>query len=641
MCGIVGGFGKLSETNLCKMIDVIAHRGPDNKSYEIINNVHLGYVRLSVIDLSEASNQPLWDINKKACIIFNGEIYNYKALRSELEKMNYIFKSHGDAEVLLNLYLEYGVSIFNKIEGMFAFVIWDTVKEELLVARDHYGIKPLYYCHNEDGFYFASEIKALLQIDNFNKSINYDALLRTLTFLWSPGEETLLSAVKKVKPGHYLVIKNGQICENVCYWQWPEYKPIYSKIDESVYAILQTLQKSVKDQLVADVPVGAFLSGGLDSSLIVALAKRAQEKNKRFECFTIDLNIKDQENEGFADDLPYAEIVAKALSIPLYVLNVNPDIVELLPKMVYHLDELQADPASINVLLIAEEAKKHGIKVLLSGTGGDDLFTGYRRHFAVNYEKLWIWLPSFLKRLLGYLIKLLPKGNTICRRVSKLFQYADLPENERILSYFYWIDPQLVKDLFVDEIKEKLSNSPMDFMLQELISRPERSPVEKMLYLERSYFMVDHNLNYTDKMSMACGIEVRLPFLNRNVVTTASMVDVKLKQKGSIGKWILKKAAEKLLPNNIIYRPKTGFGVPLRIWLKKDLTPIINKYLNEECIKTRGIFKPEKIQHILRDVLQGKADYTYTIFALICFEMWCQIFIDNKKDFEYFPQQLS
>tara|TARA_B100000795_G_scaffold269497_1_gene259046 strand:+ start:6 stop:1886 length:1881 start_codon:yes stop_codon:yes gene_type:complete len=626
MCGIAGAYGNLSQDELKNMVKEINHRGPDFSSYESIDNVHLGHTRLSIIDLSSASNQPLWNKDNTACIIFNGEIYNFKALKVLLEQKGYLFNSNGDAEVLLNLYVEYGTDMFEHLNGIFSFAIWDQKKELLLLARDHFGVKPLYYFQNDEGFYFASEIKSLIQVDSLKKSINYDALLRTLVFLWSPGEDTLLEGVNKVKPSHYIVVEKGRMQQQTPFWSWPDYQPNNLTEEQTAANVYQSLEASVSDQLVSDVPVGAFLSGGLDSSLLVAFAKKTGIKN--LECFTIELGNTSRGNEGFSDDLPYAKKAAEHIDVPLNVLKVTPDVVSLLPKMIYHLDELQADIAPINLMLICEYAKNKGIKVLLSGAGGDDIFTGYRRHYAVSLEKYWSWLPKTMRHFLKLMTGLLPKHNTIGRRISKAFKYANLDSDERLLSYFYWMDPEIARDLFVDEIQNKLSESPMDFILNELSQKGNLNKVEKMLYLERSYFLVDHNFNYTDKMSMAAGIEVRVPFMDKRVINCAAGIDVKLKQKGVIGKWILKKTAEPMLPKNIIYRPKTGFGAPLRDWLKGDLSGFVDKYLSVEKVNERGIFKSNKIQDLINEDRLGNEDYSYSIFALLCFEIWCQKFLD-------------
>jgi len=624
MCGIAGAIGFLEEETLQSMADKISHRGPDNTSIYSYGDVHLAHVRLSIIDLSSSSDQPLWDIENRACIVFNGEIYNYQSLKNELMTKGYQFSSSGDSEVLLNLYLEYGNDCLNKLSGIFSFAIWDKNKQELFIARDNYGVKPFYYSVNENGFYFASEIKALLEVTSIKKEFNFDSLFRSLVFLWSPGEETILDNIHKLKPAHFARIKDGKIIEYKSFWQYPSCNTTSKTVAELTDSVYSALEGAVEEQLVADVSVGAFLSGGLDSSFIVALANK--KSSQKVKCFTIDSGGDSLAKEGFVDDLPYAKKVADLLDVDLDVLKVTPDITSLLPKMIYHLDELQADPAPLNVLLICEQARKEGVKVLLSGAGGDDIFTGYRRHYAVTAEKYWSWLPKPCRKTLQYSTSLLPKKNAVLRRVAKAFQYADMDENERLLSYFYWLDPKIAKGLFKDS--SKISSNPMGFILDEIAQLESDDPVEKMLFLERKYFLVDHNFNYTDKMSMATGVEVRVPFLDKGVVEAAAEVPSNLKQKGRVGKWILKKAAEKVLPNEIIYRPKSGFGAPLRTWLQNDLAPLVDSCLNTETIDERGIFNAKNVLSLIEDDRQGKADYSYPIFALLCFELWCQQFLD-------------
>lgn len=625
MCGIAGGYGRLDIKVLEKMAQKMSHRGPDYLSFSSINNVHLAHARLSIIDLSSDSNQPMWDSQSRACIVFNGEIYNYRELRKELEDKGVTFRSQGDAEVLLNLYLEEGENCLNKLSGIFSFAIWDTQNEHLFIARDNYGVKPLYYAVTSEGFYFASEIKSLLCVESVQSGINLDSLFRSLVFLWSPGEETLIKDIKKVKPAHFMIVKAGKIVRYEKYWDWPAYNPDAS-IDSLEHQdhIVNALNSAVKEQLVADVKVGSFLSGGLDSSLLVALAKQNLESGIR--CFTIDSGSADQAKDGFEDDLPYAKKVASYLDVELDVLKVTPDITQLLPKMIYHLDELQADPAPLNVLLICEQAKKQGVKVLLSGAGGDDIFTGYRRHYAVKAEKYWAWLPKPARSILKSLTAVLPKGHAVPRRISKAFQYADLSADQRLLSYFFWLDPSVALGLF--KYPEQVSKTPFKFIYDELAKVETDDPVERMLVLEQKYFLVDHNFNYTDKMSMATGVEVRVPFLDKRVADAASKVPSALKQEGRIGKSILKKAAGKFLPQDVIYRPKSGFGAPLRTWLKNDLSEFVDTLLSADTINKRGIFNAEKVQQLLDDDRAGRADYSYPIFALLCFEIWCQQFLD-------------
>lgn len=623
MCGIAGALGNFAPALIEQMVHKIEHRGPDNLSWFSQGKLHLGHARLSIVDLSAASNQPMWDATGRLCIVFNGEIYNYQLLRQQLLAKGYQFNSNGDAEVLLNLYLEYGVDLLSHVNGIFSFAIWDQQTEQLWLVRDHFGVKPLYYTFTPDGLLFSSEMKSLLVCPDVSRALDHDALLRTLVFLWSPGPHTVIQAVKKLEPGCYLTVHANGSSEITQYWDWPAYQPGQLSVEEHSHEVLASLRQSVADQLVADVPVGSFLSGGLDSSLIVAMA--AEKSKQPVDCYTIDTG----DTDGFEADLPYARKVAEHLGVPLHVLKVTPDIVSLLPKMVYHLDEVQADPAPINVLLICEMARKQGIKVLLSGAGGDDVFTGYRRHYAQSVENYWSWLPLPLRKILKQMTGLLPDSSNVTRRISKAFKYADLNGAERLLSYFFWLDPAVARGLFRPEIK--LSDRPFDFMLEKIPADPSIPAVEKMLMLERRYFLVDHNFNYTDKMSMATGVEVRVPFLDHRVIDTASRIPAELKQQGRTGKWILKKAAEQLLPHDVIYRPKSGFGAPLRQWLKTDLAPLVADVLSQESIDKRGIFDATAVNRLVAADLNGE-DYSYPIFALVCFELWCRQFLDSNNE---------
>tara|TARA_R110002126_G_scaffold110918_1_gene248360 strand:- start:72720 stop:74663 length:1944 start_codon:yes stop_codon:yes gene_type:complete len=632
MCGIAGVVGSCPPQQLQAMANKMSHRGPDNLSVLSFGNIHLAHARLSIIDLSPHSNQPLWDIKRKSCIVFNGEIYNYKALRDELVTLGYTFVSDGDVEVIVNLYLHYGIACLEKLNGIFSFALWDTRSSELLLVRDPFGVKPLYYTEAQDGFYFSSEMKSLLVNPNIARELNYDAIFRSLVFLWSPGPETVLANIFKLEPGTYLRVKDRNIIEKTQYSEWPHYQPEKTSVKQACDALQEALKTSVTEQLVSDVPVGSFLSGGLDSSLIVAMAKKTGLSD--FECFTIKSEGAHKNNDGFVDDLPYARTVAKHVGVHLNEVEVKPDMFKRLAWMMYHLDEPQADPAPLNVSLICEEARKKGIKVLFSGAGGDDVFTGYRRHYAIKLEKYWSWLPVRMRRGLQQRSEHLPKRDPKLRRLAKMFAYAGESKDARLLSYFYWIKPEVVRELFTDEIKNKLSDNPMAGLLDELKNRPEKNELEKMLYLERRYFLVDHNLNYTDKMSMAHGVEVRVPFLDKRVAECASRIHTKFKQHGCHGKWILKKMAERYLPKSVIYRSKAGFGAPLRDWLKHDLKELVDELLGEKSLTQRGLFKYEAVQMLIIEDRRGEQDYSYPIFALLCIELWCRIFIDGDTSYE-------
>ena len=572
MCGIGGFFGTFDNDLLENMSLRIAHRGPDDKGIlrDSINGIGLVHQRLSIQDLSSAGHQPMWTHDESACIIFNGEIYNFQELRADLIKDGYIFKSNTDTEVLLNLYLKEGVKLLSKLNGIFSFAIWDKRINKLFIARDGIGAKPLYYSETTSGFVFASEIKALLVYPEVSREISPKSIYDHLTYLWCPGSNTILGSVKKLKPGYAMTLSKGQIQKIWQHYDLPYNGLIKNNIsvNEAKEQVAETICKAVNRQLISDVPVGAFLSGGLDSSSIVAFAKKINP-SKQFKCFSIDFDNSSRNFDGMSQDLPYAKRVAKHLSVDLEIVHVKPDIINRLEEMIYFLDEPLADPAALNTMLICELAKDQDIKVLLSGTGGDDIFTGYRRHFAVSQEKLWDWSPNFLRRGLASLSSKLPVEHSFFRRLSKAFSYANLDGNNRLVSYFFWLNPTMGFSLFSDEFKSELGDySPASSLLSSLSSyNGDDSKLNKLLYLEGKHFLADHNLNYNDKMSMASGVEVRVPLLDQDLIALATSLPLNFKQHGKIGKWIFKQAMEPYLPKDIIYRPKTGFGVPLRYWL--------------------------------------------------------------------------
>jgi asparagine synthase (glutamine-hydrolysing) len=377
--------------------------------------------------------------------------------------------------------------------------------------------------------------------------------------------------------------------------------------------------------MISDVPLGAFLSGGLDSSSIVAFAR--QYTNQKLQCFTIDFDQELAKEEGFVSDLPYARRVAKHLDVDLHIVRVGPEIASGLPAMVEQLDEPLADFAALNVFFIAGLARQQGIKVLLSGAGGDDVFTGYRRHRALGLNFLWDRLPGGLQRMLSGVGRRLPARRPLLRRVAKLLSVASMQGDERLASYFDWASPEVVRDLFVRELAPTLDEEPL---LEALRKAPDTAtPLQRMLLLEQQFFLGDHNLIYTDKMSMAASVETRVPFLDPEVMTLAASIPDQYRQRGAVGKWILKKAMEGILPADVIYRPKMGFGVPLRAWLHGPLQNLSRELLSPDTLRKRGIFDPEAVSHLLRDEELGRADHAYSILSLMCIELWCRSFLDK------------
>jgi len=396
MCGIAGFAGDFDRYLLDRMNSAIAHRGPDDAGTEYYPNARVGLAhrRLSIIDLTDRGHQPMSDVTKTATIIFNGEIYNYRELRAELIRDGFRFRSDSDTEVLLNLYLRDGSKMLEKLNGIFAFAIYDHRDCSMLIARDGLGVKPLYYAETSRGVIFASELKALLQEPSIDRSLDEEAIWHHLIYLWSPSPLSMLRSVRKLEPGVALEIRDGRIRGKWTFYDLPYDRPLVDwPKEDAIVQVRKAVVRAVDRQLVADVPVGAFLSGGLDSSAVVALARR-RLGSERLQCFTIGFNDPRAKAEGMSEDLPYAQRVAKSLDVDLHTIYVGADMVDELGNMIFYLDEPQADPAPINALFITRMAREQGIKVLLSGAGGDDVFTGYRRHQALRLERLWSWIPQ-------------------------------------------------------------------------------------------------------------------------------------------------------------------------------------------------------------------------------------------------------
>ena len=607
----------------------------------------MAHRRLSILDTSRNGSQPMHNIDSQISIIFNGEIYNFLELRAKLEKFkNLEWRSNSDTEVILNLYKYYVDSnlglnqFFQSLNGIFSIAIWDGSKQELIIARDSFGVKPLYFYKIRSAFIFASEIKALLPfINNFKEKLtlkdkfedlDLKAIERYMTYLWCPGNRTPSKEIKKMEPGSFLRIKNGEIKEEYKWNKLPSLNFAYKKDKylskkDSVEGVKTHLKEAVRRQMISDVPLGAFLSGGVDSSSIVAFAK---EFNPNIRCFTIDNGKETQRG-----DLFYAKKVAKHLDLNLSIIKIDPyKFISSLENMVWQLEEPIADPASLNIKFICEYAKSQGIKVLLSGTGGDDIFSGYRRHVALRNSYLLDWIPGKTLRFMNNLTYKLPVNFEPSRRLRKLITTLNSKGNNKIFDYFRWIDRNDLNQLFSDEFKNQIKDScaeqPFLHYLKDISK--SSSDLERLLALEQRFFLGDHNLNYTDKMSMLSGVEVRVPYLEKDLCEFAVLIPPNLKIKGFESKWILKKAMEEYLPRDVIYRSKVGFGMPIRDWFKNELKDWLYDTLSQEKLQSRGIFNPTAVENLINLNTIGTIDASYSLLSIVCVEIWCQRFLDNK-----------
>lgn len=629
MCGIVGFSGAFDPLALKQGLNGIAHRGPDDSGLfeDRAHGIGLGHVRLAILDLSPLGHQPMASADGRVVLVFNGEIYNFRELRAELVAKGYGFRGCSDTEVLLNLYLAQGEAMLSRLNGMFAFALWDARDRSLLLARDPLGVKPLYFAATSRGVAFSSEIKGILPLVPEARELDPVALHRYLSFLWCPGEGTPLKAVRKLNPGEAMVIRQGRVERRWTWYRLPVFKGVTPDLSEkdALAGTVAHLRQAVARQMVADVPVGAFLSGGLDASAIVTFAREHQADLR---CFTIE--VEGGQEEGFADDLPYARHVAKHLGVELEVVRIEAARMALdLERMVVQLDEPLADPAPLNVLYISQLAREHGMTVLLSGAGGDDLFTGYRRHRGLLLERYWAWLPNAARVGIERLSGALDQRRALGRRLQKLFSGAALEGDARLVNYFLWARREDLLPLYTPDFRTGLGDAAAEApMMDFLAGLPEQTaPLDRMLALEQRFFLADHNLLYTDKMSMAVGVEVRVPFLDLDLVAFAQRIPLRYKQRGQEAKWVLKKAMEAYLPREVIYRPKSGFGAPLRRWLRGELRELVGDVLSYESLRRRGLFDPTAVQKLITANDEGRVDASYTLLSLLCIEIWCRKFL--------------
>ncbi len=609
---------------------LVAHRGPDDEDYWFDSScgIGLGHRRLSIIDLSPEGRQPMTNEDGTLRLVYNGEIYNYRELRRELEQKGHRFRSHSDSETILHLYEEEGVEAVCRLKGIFAIALWDGRERRLLLARDHLGVKPLYYSLLPQGIVFASELKALLVFPEISRALDPEAIHQHLSFIWATAPHTMLKAVKKLEPGFRLVFSEGGGMRHEAFYDLP-YDGTRTKASRTEYeeGIRERVAQAVERQMVSDVPVGAFLSGGMDSSAVVAMMRRVTDEPIR--CYTIGFDGSPDDNP---EDLPYARQVAEHLKVDLEEVRISSDIVGFTEKMVYWLDEPQADPACINVHLISQQARADGFKVLLSGAGGDDIFSGYRRHVALYLERYWGWLPRAARKALARSVSDLRVESTLKRRLQKYFVYADHPPEDRLMAYFLWATDEQIRGLYGDALRSQLSEYETLAPLRQTLARipQEKDPINRMLYLEAKHFLPDHNLNYTDKMGMAHGVEIRVPLLDVDLVNYAVKIPAGEKQRGTQIKAAFKEAMRPFLPEAILTRPKTGFGAPLRHWIRGELREMVRDILSERSIAARGLFNPQAVQQLIEHNERQEVDAAYMIYSLMCIEMWMRNFVDQQ-----------
>jgi asparagine synthase (glutamine-hydrolysing) len=646
MCGISGVVNCGDRETLERMTSVQTHRGPDDagvwdRKFPDGSYVGLGSRRLAILDLSPDGHMPMCNEDRTVWITYNGEIYNFAELRRELESKGHRFASNTDTEAVIHLYEQEGPDCVKRLNGMFAFAICDlrAATPIVVVARDHFGIKPFYYYHDGKRFAFASEIKALLQVPGIEAELDPQALHQYLTFLWVPDPKTMFRGILKLPAGHHAILRNGEL-KITQYWDlsFPSADQAYTRSEADLTdEVRERLAHSVQAQMISDVPVGAFLSAGLDSSSIVALMRGATDQPVR--TYTITFPPKYRVGETTLDDPEVATRLARTLGCENERIVVEPNVAELLPRLLWHMDEPTADPAIITAYLVCREARKQ-VTVLLSGVGGDELFAGYRKHVADYWAQAYRRVPGPARRAFEAALDALPsfRGSALkgtIRLAKKMARSASLDPRDRFIANCTYLDADLKESLYSSEFfGEKEFSDPADRHFAAFDRVAGADFLHQMLYLDTKIFMTSLNLTYNDKMSMASSVEVRVPFLDRELAEfVAWNVSPNLKLKGFFQpttKYILRQAMRDTLPREVLRQPKAGFGAPVDYWLANDLKGMVDDLLSPSQVRKRGIFQPSAVQRFVEEHRSGRRDWSMQIWQFLTLELWMQNFLDGQ-----------
>jgi asparagine synthase (glutamine-hydrolysing) len=632
MCGIYG-IAELREGRrpaedlLNRMGQIMIHRGPNDYGHYGADGIAMGMRRLSIIDL-EGGHQPIPNEDRSIWAVCNGEIYNFKELRKELEALGHVFRCDSDTEVIVHLYEQHGLDLFKRLRGMFAIALWDSTCSRLILARDRLGKKPLYVCREPHRVLFASEIKSLLEVCQIPRAMNTQALQEYLALGYVPAPWTLFEGIEKLLPGHYMVIEKGKVREQHQYWNLLSGPIEMRSEDEWVESVREKLVESIRVRMVSDVPLGAFLSGGVDSSAIVAAM--AGMTSRPVKTYSIGFEGADR----FYNELPYARIVADKFATDHHEIIARPDIGQLLPKLIWHLDEPIADSAFVTTYLVARLASET-VTVILSGVGGDEIFGGYRRYLGNHVARYYNRLPGVVrKQWLPRLLSALPQDRhssmkNYVRYADAFVKSAGADPAQRYMSYVTLFSPQLQERLL-----RAGNGSGSAIMQQHLEGHPEFPGLNQLIYADIKTSLPDDLLALTDKMTMAASIECRAPFIDHELVELAASMPDSLKIRGFTMKYLLKKAVKPWLPAEILNRKKRGFGAPMGSWIRKDLGPLVTSLLSREQVAKRGLFNPSFVQEMVARHNAQQADYTDHLLALINLELWCRIFLDRQDHVE-------
>lgn len=624
MCGICGVYNAqsaepVSTQLLEQMTRLIAHRGPDDSGFHVDEPVGLGFARLSIIDLS-GGHQPMCNETGDVWIIFNGEIWNYKRLRTELQEKGHQFRTNSDTETIVHAYEEYGVECVKQIHGMFAFAIWDASRQRLFLARDRAGKKPLYYTQVNGDFLFASEIKSLLCHPRVKREADTQALADFLSVRYVPAPATLFANIFKVLPGHWLLCENG-VMRQESYWDYTFGETEHRPEQEYLQGIRQHIHRAVEERMMADVPVGAMLSGGVDSSIVTGIMSKLTAQ--KVQTFAVGFDHPDY------SELPYAKLVSEHFGTEHHELVVkSSDMTEYWPLLTWHRDEPVSEPSDLGVYLISKLARQY-VKVVLSGEGGDELFAGYPKYvvdWMANYYHI---LPASVRNQL-----VLPLADRLpysMRKLKKAVHNLSQPAPQRWMSWFGIFNGTLKEQLLSEQTKASIDLDSSRAFSSWLEKNPQRDNLSSMLYLDTKIWLPDNLLMKGDKMTMAASLESRIPLLDSQLVEYAASIPSSAKIKGFKTKYLLKKAFEDFLPSTILTRKKMGFNVPTGVWFREGQRGLITRLLLSEQMRSRGYFNDAFIARMVRDHLEGRTNYEAQLFTLASLELWFRVFIDSSQ----------
>lgn len=623
MCGIAGILTYNRQTRapteiLDRMLGSIKHRGPDDDGRLVDHELAMGMRRLSIIDLVDGK-QPMFDCSGRYGIIFNGEIYNYRELQGDLESRGHKLATQSDTEVIIHLFEELGAECVHQLRGMFAFAIWDKKERELFIARDRLGIKPLYYTEIEGSLIFASEIKALLDHPAVGANLDYRSLSQYLSLKYVPAPNTMFAGIRSLEPGHSLYVRNGQT-EISRYWDISFKKNKLIKTDEE-YAeeLLHLLRESVKLRLRSDVPFGAFLSGGLDSSIIVALMAEVMDEPVK----TFSVGFSDAGNQ---DELPYARQVADHFGCEHHSFEITArDFLDNAENVLWHMDQPISDHATVATFMVAKLARQH-VKMVLTGEGGDELFAGYARYEGERFASLNNVIPAPIGQLIRSGARVLPG----LRRAKVAIDALTIKdEATRFANWFPMLSDDMKAELLTGRMAELRAGAANVF--RDCLDRTDATdPLDRMLYTDTKLWLADFLLLRGDKLTMANSLEARVPLLDHKLVEFAASLPTSMKLRGRTRKYLLKKVGSTLLPGSIVNRKKQGFPIPIDRWLRNEARELVNDTLCPGIIKQRGLFDPGYVSKLVADHESGYFNYSKEIWGLVSVEMWMRQFVDAR-----------